>query len=936
MKRFLVIMAGWLALLTIHAENNLSFSSVRGAPNEEVTVNVALQNSDAVAALQLSIPLDDALTLVEGSAVLSNRATNHQATVGVKDGVLNVMVYSLNMKALDGTNGEVVSFQLKLGREPKDIELTPTKVVLTQSNGSTVAASCQSGNVSIRTPKAQYSAMEVDFGHVPIRDTYTQSVSVTNVGNEPLTITALNFSDVNVFSSTTALPLTVVAGETKALNVIYKPTERGSVERTMQVVCNSISKLNTITLKADPFAVNELHVQDANGVSDEETTIHLTMNNMDAINGFQFEFALPDELKYVDGSFVLSDRKADHTVLATLNGGVIRAICYSPTNAAFADNDGEIASFRVKLNGRYGLTLEPQKAVLTAQIKGITTDVLSAKYGGYVNIQSPQLPVQNDLDMGHVPVTEDCTCELSLSNYGDVPLTISRVQFDNDALNVKEVLPLTIEAGSSKVLTVEYTCLDEKNFAATMQIYSNDPDQRLVNISVTGNRFAPNYLAFDAQNTTTTSDLCLNVNLDNYDAINGIQFDVKLPTMTADKKTAVLYQPKTDGITLTERATGMTVEVRQIDTATFRYFCYFLNNNGIKKGNGNVMMLTFEPSGALTEDRYQLQIDNIKFGTSNLVDKYSGESSVTCTFMVKSSYKGDVNNDGEISLADMVTLASDMLNNVAYNPAHDLNNDQKIDDVDLQQLANIILHNIKSPQSGLDIGIGDWGDGGEFGGSVGARRSVATSSSHLSVSAIKFDANSNRYYFNIDLTEQNSTLFCGAIINIKLPQNLSFSLDNVQTPIVECVGEDCITDNHKIYGNPTLQQDGSLRFIVFNNQLADFKQTSGTIARVYVASEETSGMITILPGELATSGDKGIASTVNHTEEVSFDLEEISGIMGDVNGDRKITTLDVVATINHILGSNPGNFKKQYADLNKDGKITTIDVVTLINLILNK
>ena len=126
-------MAGWLALLTIHADNLINISSVQGIPHEEVTVSVSLQNSDAVAALQLTIPLDEQLTLVEGSETLGARATDHQVTVGVKDGVLNVMLYSLNMTALSGTSGEVLSFKLKLGREPKDINLTPSQTVLTQT-----------------------------------------------------------------------------------------------------------------------------------------------------------------------------------------------------------------------------------------------------------------------------------------------------------------------------------------------------------------------------------------------------------------------------------------------------------------------------------------------------------------------------------------------------------------------------------------------------------------------------------------------------------------------------------------------------------------------------------------------------------------------------------------------------------------------------------
>ncbi|MBO5186515.1 MAG: InlB B-repeat-containing protein [Prevotella sp.] len=239
-------------------------------------------------------------------------------------------------------------------------------------------------------------------------------------------------------------------------------------------------------------------------------------------------------------------------------------------------------------------------------------------------------------------------------------------------------------------------------------------------------------------------------------------------------------------------------------------------------------------------------------------------------------YKGDINADGEITLSDMVKLASDMLNNAAYNSAHDLNGDKKIDDADLQELANIILNNIKSPQSGLDVGIGDWGDGGEFGGVVGAKHHVTAAGGCFSISDIRLDEEKGKYYFNVDLSGQDSKIYCSAIINVKLPQNISFSLDGNSNPVVECNAEGLITNGHGIYGKPTLQKDGSLRFIVFNSMLTDFNQAAGTIAKVYVSSQETEGIVTILPGELATSGNKGVGSNVTKTVEETFDLKVIN------------------------------------------------------------
>ena len=104
------------------------------------------------------------------------------------------------MTAISGTSGEVASFRLKLGNLPSTLPLTPSKTVLTNSGGTTVTGSSQSGEVTIRCAKAQYSTMEVNFGEVPIRDTYTETVTVKNVGNADLTITDLVFSDVNVNS----------------------------------------------------------------------------------------------------------------------------------------------------------------------------------------------------------------------------------------------------------------------------------------------------------------------------------------------------------------------------------------------------------------------------------------------------------------------------------------------------------------------------------------------------------------------------------------------------------------------------------------------------------------------------------------------------------------------------------------------------------------
>lgn len=602
------------------AGNVVTIGTASGAPDDEVTVSIGLENSDAVSSLQVNIPLDERLSFVAGSAVLSSRSNGHSVTAGVKDGELNIMVYSLGLAALMGSDGEVVSFRLKLGNQPSDIALTASKLILGDTGGNTIeGATATNGSVSIRCAKAQYSTMTVDFGGVPIRSTYHQTVTVTNIGNEPLEVTGLQFNTYpTYFSSETVFPFTVAASSNASIDITYAPQERGTVSETVKVLCNSISKLNNITLQAEPFAVNELHLQPAEGYSDETVTVAMTMNNMDAISGFQFEFNLPDALEYVPNSFVLSGRKQDHAVVATVTNGVLRIVAYSPTDQPFTGEDGELATMQFVLRGRNSVTLKASKSLLTATVGGLVTNVCSADYGATITIRSPQISANGTLDMGRTPVTGDAVSHFDIYNYGNAPLVISRVLFDNEDFYIRESLPLTINSYGNKTLTVVYPSTEEGDYQTTMQIYSNDPEQRLWSVNVTGNRFAPNYFEISTENVSAFDNLNIEVSVNAFDPIAGLQFDLVYP--------GSCYEPFSNNYTLEPRAEGMTVTYRQIDDNTLRFFCYFLTGEGIAAGDGKAMTLRLRPKGEhALGGNYTLKATNIKLGTSGMADKYAGE-----------------------------------------------------------------------------------------------------------------------------------------------------------------------------------------------------------------------------------------------------------------------------------------------------------------------
>ena len=118
------------------ADNSITLTAASAAPGTEVTVDVALSNSDAVGGIQIDLPFgkDADFTVVEDGAAVTARAAGHAVTVGKHDadGRVTVMIYSTKMTPVEPGEGSVASFRLKLGKTPGTWSATPV-VKLTMS-----------------------------------------------------------------------------------------------------------------------------------------------------------------------------------------------------------------------------------------------------------------------------------------------------------------------------------------------------------------------------------------------------------------------------------------------------------------------------------------------------------------------------------------------------------------------------------------------------------------------------------------------------------------------------------------------------------------------------------------------------------------------------------------------------------------------------------
>ena len=604
MKKYIsIILLALFAVMGSAAQNVVSISSGQGVPGDIVTVDVSLQNSDEVTAVEVVVPLvDRQLTFVDGSCVInSERANGHQLNAAVVDGALKIYIYNISLAPLNGNEGQVASFNLKLGKSPAEYPLQP-QVVLSDAAGKALPATVSNGTMTILAPQIEVVTQSVDFGHVPIMAQYTKTLTLRNSGTLPLEVTGVEFS-ASEFSATEN-SFTIAAGATKGISVAYSPTKRGAIEESVAVISNAVNGKATAALIADPYSVNELHSSRAEGIAGEVVTVELRMNNMEPIVGLQTSFELPDGIEYVDGSFAPAERAASHTAMASVSDKQLTLILYSSKNTPMEWNNGVVATFRLRLDcnsGSYKIT--PQNTVLS---NATVENMVSAVSGDYIVVKSPNISGNSELDFGRIPVTEIAKADYSIKNSGKATLVVNGVAFLSTGYRVANELPLSIEPGATGVLNVEFTPTTEGEHSTTMNIYSNDPDEKLKTVKLSGTVYEPNDLTFEGENLQN-GNYVVSIGLDNYTGIVAVQMDIHfMPGMTTSN----------DYLKVTQRLAGHSCSVTKIDEDTYRFIAFSFNNNSIAGNEGKLFDLTFVPENGVEYKNAPIVIDNVVLSSS--------------------------------------------------------------------------------------------------------------------------------------------------------------------------------------------------------------------------------------------------------------------------------------------------------------------------------
>lgn len=684
--RLIVIV--WLmtlsAILSVSASNTVALTTVGGQPGENVSVAVSLTSDVSIVGIQLSLQLPEGTTYVSGSASTTGRASTFAISGGVRQGLLNITLYSTKGASVIPGEGEIATFSLNLGPTPLSCTLE-TDVILSDATGRRIDSSVEPVSFAIAGASLRLETQKHSLGRVALGEEQTLTVTVANSGPNTLEITGLQTDAGGIWSL--ADDRATVAPQSQAdVTLQFMPQVRGAVADIVRFISNAAGTTTPLIVHSEGFGRNEISLSSRGGQSDSEATVAIFLKNYDPITGMTLHLHLPEGFSYVDGSFILGSRAQGHGVTATTapasdgNGSIVTLMAYSLTNKPFEGHIGELATMKVRIATRYGNSIDIASAVLPALIDGKVTDVVSATSGAYLSVISPVISCEENIDMGRIPITEDAVVSIPVSNYGAAPLIISSYSTLGTNFVTANKLPLTIESGETAMLDFVYAGKEEGSKQSTITLVCNDPESRAKAVAVKMDRYSPNELSFECMPSPMGSAAVVRVMLSNNDTVEGLQFDFNYPTNCFAFNQVIP----------TARGEGLSIIAKELSPGIVRVMAYGMGRN-IAPGFGQCMELHLTPFEDKTEGKYDISAENFIISDAKMVNKYSGEEKVKGVIEI-TKLLGDLNHDGLVDKVDVDMLISGVANVRNYNDftEGDINSDREVNIIDVNILINSV------------------------------------------------------------------------------------------------------------------------------------------------------------------------------------------------------------------------------------------------------
>lgn len=303
-----------------------------------------------------------------------------------------------------------------------------------------------------------------DFGNVPLNQTKSTSLTLSNSGNSPTTITSLVFNQ-SEFDYSGAMPLTVPAKGSISVDIAFTPRTTGSKSAMLTINSNAQNNLALQVNLAGNGFISALEVTPeriSENLSPETTSLrNLTLKNTStASTGYS---------------------------LTTSNG--LGWLVVNPTSGTIPA--GATAVIQVTFNAT---NLSPGNYRDTINLTAST---------GFTKTIPCTLTVSSDIrklgvtpqsyDYGNVLIGQSKTMSFTLTNAGTLATTITALTLSNTQFTHNVTLPITIPSSSTATIQVAYHPAIAQAASSILAITSNAQDNPLIQIQLSGAGIASPY-----------------------------------------------------------------------------------------------------------------------------------------------------------------------------------------------------------------------------------------------------------------------------------------------------------------------------------------------------------------------------------------------------------------------------------------------------------
>ena len=425
----------------------------------------------------------------------------------------------------------------------------------------------------------------------------------------------------------------------------------------------------------------------------------------------------------------------------------------------------------------------------------------------------------------------------------------------------------------------------------------------------------------------------LPIDMQNAEDVTSVEFMVELPHYGVDDHEYLAFATDEYNepiVTTTARAKGFSISATAIDSLHCKVLLYGVGRK-MAKGSGPIANLQVEVAEDAPYWSHPIRLYDIVLGKSNGLGVKP--FSVTSALTVEMPEQGDANHDMVVSVADIITVASHILNR---NPqpfdfwAADINADDDINAIDISQLANIILYGTptlaraaKPVAGGLPVSTARAATPVADGLPVSAARAAAADGDTFAAADVDLDKD-GRGILNVALS--NSTACAGYEFELRLPEGISIATDEQGDFVYEEGSRISAVDG---FITSISQRDGYYKVLCFNDKTRAMQGTDGTVVSITLQNDGKAN-----GSRVATLTNCRISDTFKTdyllNDELTFTIN--AGLHGDVNGDGQVGIGDIVSVTNVMADDNLDPAQRAAADINGDGQVGIGDIIAITNI----